>query len=77
MFEGLCIYFANNALTIKLGCFAWATLFAGGGSVALMEARDRKSARQYGFVMLFFGMVAMLFPDSATWQSWLELTRRP
>lgn len=76
MIEALCIYGVNCAKCIKIGCLIWAFLCAGGGGVALDEG-DIENARKYGFAMVIFSMIAMLFPDTETWQGWLEIARRP
>ena len=76
MIEALCIYGVNCSKYIKIGCLIWAFLCCGGGALALDDG-EIGVARKYGFAMVVFAMVAMLFPDTETWQGWLEITRRP
>lgn len=76
MLEALCVYGVNCAMGIKVGCFIWAFLCVGGGGVALDQG-DTENARKYGLAMVILSMIAMLFPNSDTWQGWLEMARRP
>ena len=76
MIEALCVYGVNCAMGIKVGCIIWAFLCMGGGGVALDQG-NVGVARKYGLAMVILTMIALLFPNSETWQEWLEIARRP
>ena len=76
MLEAICVYGADCAFWIKLGCAVWAFLCAGAGSIA-QEHGDENSARKYAFAIILLSLAAVFFPGTDTWRGWLEIARRP